>query len=255
MDVNQASTIASIHQDPKKQHNKRDPHDHANHEPEPVSQESGSWRERAAFELDSDLIDGVSAEAQKIINSLSGQIEPLRAALELANGREAHLRELAARHVVLDIPNRREFMRELTHMLTHLDDVTEPPALMVLHLVGTDRIRQQVGRFALDRALADVVSIWTGVLQPADILGSLCGSDFGVLLLSEPASKSAETLVRLRDAVSTQSFCLDSHTMALNVIGGSCRLRPGMTAQVALESADREIRSHIADQAMMSGNI
>lgn len=80
------------------------------------------------------------------------------------------------------MPGRREFFRELTHVLAHMEGLTTP-SLIVLHLVNADDIRRRLGRNALDGVLIHVSSVIDTILEPTDVAGSLGGNDFGLIQL------------------------------------------------------------------------
>ena len=245
MDVNQAMSIASVHQDAKKSPQHRDPEEQGSGKSDQNQGESGSWREDNA--VDASLIEGVTPEVQRIIDSLNQRIEPLRAELELAKGREAHFRELASHHSFLDVPCRREFMRELTHILTHIDHLTVPPAVIVMHLVGADMVRTKAGRLALDHVLGEVSGIFTHLLQPADILGNLGGNDFGVILLSVDEKSASGVANKLRNAISSHTFTWTDQTFHLDMVSGSCLLSAGTSADAALDAADQDLRERLVN--------
>jgi len=247
MDVNQAMSIASVHQDAKKSPQHRDPEERDGGKDGSLPNESGSWRDDDAVEVDVSLIEGVTPEVQGIIDSLNRRIEPLRAELELAKGREAHFCELAARHSFLDIPCRREFMRELTHILTHIDHLTVPPTVIVMHLVGTEAVRMKAGRAALDRMLGEVCGIFSGLLQPADILGSLGGNDFAVIVLSADETSASSVASRLRRGISSYKFNWGRQTFHLDMVSGTRLLSVGTDAEAALDAADQDLRRRLSN--------
>ncbi len=246
MDVNQASSIVSVHQDAKKSPQHRDPEDQGAGKDDQPGNESGSWRELEAAEVDANLIGGMTPEAQAIIDTLNHRIEPLRAELELAKGREAHFRELAARHSFLNIPCRREFIRELTHVLTHIDHLSAPPTMIALHIVGTEEVRMKAGRAALDHVLSDVANIFQNLLQPADILGNLGGNDFGIILLSESGDSAPAFAARLKEAVRAYVFTWAEQQFELDVLSGNRLLRAEISAEAALDAADQDLRKHLS---------
>jgi len=246
MDVNQATSIASVHQDAKKTPQQRDPEEQGGGKDDQNQSTSGSWRDADAVEVDVSLIEGVTPEVQAIIDSLNQRIEPLRAELELAKGREAHFCELASRHSFLDIPCRREFMRELTHLLTHIDHLTMPPAVIVMHLVGIDAVRTKAGRLALDHVLEEVSDLFSSLLQPADVLGNLGGSDFGVILLSADETSASSVANRLRNGVSSHKFVWAGQTFHLDMVSGIRHLTMGTSAEATLDAADQDLRKRLA---------
>jgi len=243
MDVNQTTAIASVYPDAKKSPEHRDPKDKdADKDNQPDENPSGSWRDLAAVDVDLNLLDGMTPEAQGLINSLNQRIEPLRAELELAKHREAHFCKLAARHSFLNLPCRREFMRELTHILTHIDHVTPPPLVMVIHMVGAEAVRLKAGRAALDRVLGDVSDIFSKLLQPSDILGNLGGDDFGIIMLSGDGNAPSGIVEQLKQGVRSYRFAWAVQPFSFDVVCGTSQLGTVMTAEMALDAADQDLR-------------
>ena len=75
------------------------------------------------------------SQSQQALEGLASQIDPLRAEVELARVREAHFKEISEQHSFLPLAGRREFLRELTHILSHMAGLNAP-VLIVLHLVN-----------------------------------------------------------------------------------------------------------------------
>ena len=183
MDVNKAEAIApaldAINRHAPEQRNDGAPGGGKHDEPA----EHG-WSDDDAVDVHGLPTDQLSPEAQRLIDALTQQIEPMRRDLEQAHAREAQLKQLATIDPVLELPNRREFARELQHVIDHMAGLTPPPVLLRVHVADAGRLRR---RFA-----------------------------------AEPMT-------------------LPGGEAALAVLIGSAVLRPGQSADAAIDAADRAL--------------
>lgn len=237
MDVNKADAVAPAGQSGRKPKNQKNPDKGASDE---FEDEQHGREDGEAFAMDGVLAGGVTPEVQALLNNLSAEIEPLRAELQQARGRETHFRELAGRHSFLPIANRHEFMRELTHVLAHIGELSMAPALVALHVGGGDAIRRRAGRAVLDGALAQVCSRLMSAAHATDVIGSLGGNDFAVIVLSN-GEQMAEKAQRLTAAAGEGGFSWQGAKFDLDLKSGYTVMAAGDTAETALENADRNL--------------
>ena len=196
-----------------------------------------------AFAVDGLLADGVTPEVQRALDGLLGQIEPLRAELELARGRVTRLQEEANMHPFLPLPNRREFLRELGLVISHQQPGSVPPALAIVHFSGAEAIRIQAGRAALDGALQHAYSLITVVLGGTDVIGSLGGNDFGIILLAgDPESVTCKR-ADLTAAIHDQPFVWQGVKYRFNPQIGFAAITGDVMPERVLETADRDLLS------------
>jgi len=243
MDVNQTSAITALNQDAKKSPQQRDPKEQPAQEEEQPSGDSGSWRELDAVDMDGGFFDAVTPEIQSVINELNMQIEPLRAELERSKAREQQYRELAEHHVFLDIPCRREFLREINHVMKHASQLSTPPAVIVFHVTNADSVRMKAGRDALDRLLAEVVAGISEILQPTDVLGSLGGNDFGTIVLGGDGDTVGRMAAEIRDAIARQGFEWEGQRFEITLEVGLHVLDGDVDAGSWIRAADSDLRS------------
>lgn len=193
-----------------------------------------------AFEIDGLMVE-ITPSAQRVLDNLAAEIEPLRRQLMMAKEREQNLREDLARHAFLPIPGRREFLRELNHVLNHLNDLSMMPCVALVHIANADEVRRARGRDALDRLLVHASNIMSNALQPTDVLGNLGGSDFALILLGADLNmarpRMAEILGKLRAVRLHDSG--GSITIDANV--GITVLSPGSSAEASINAADQDI--------------
>ena len=172
MDVNRTQGIAPV-QNQSGGNAGREHHDD--------EQRDDAEQERS-HEGDAFEIEGLAAEitpaAQRVLDELAAEIEPLRRQLEMARERERNLREDLARHAFLPVPGRREFVRELNHVLNHLDDLAAAPSIVILHVANAEDVRREYGRAVLDKFLVHVADGISRLLQPTRRAGQFGGQRF-----------------------------------------------------------------------------
>ena len=235
MDVNRTQGIAPVggntggnagRDHPAKDHSD-EPHDETANDP-------------GAFEIDG-LAAEITPAAQEVLNRLAAEIEPLRRQLEMSREREQNLREDLARHAYLPVPGRREFIRELNHVLNHLGDLAVMPSVASLHVANAEEVRRKFGRGTLDRYLIHVANAISRTLHPNDVLGSLGGSDFALILLGADASEARERMAGIVNSLSASPFRDQGRTISLKLLKGVAELSAGTTAEAALHYADRNL--------------
>jgi len=243
MDVGKADKIAAVGQSGREPQRQKDLEEEAQDD----ARDDGEDRSRKlgdAFAVDGLLADGVTLEVQRALDGLSAQIEPLRAELELARGRAARLQEEANRHPFLSLPNRREFLRELGLVLSHQQSCSVPPVLAILHCAGAEAIRVQAGRTALDSVLQHVCSLMLAVLGGTDVIGSLGGNDFGIILLAGDSESVTSKGADMTATIQNQPFVLQGVEYRLNPQIGFAAIIGDVTTERVLETADRDLLSN-----------
>lgn len=238
MDVNRAQGIAPV---------QNQSGGNAGREHPAEDQSDGSEEERpyagSAFEI-AGLAAEITPAAQQVLDSLAAEIEPLRRQLEMAREREQNLREDLARHAFLPVPGRREFIRELNHVLNHLSDLAAMPSIAVMHVVNAEDVRCKHGRDALDRYLVHVAKDISRTLQPTDVLGSLGGSDFAVILLGAGAQLARERTAGIVRSVAATPFSESGQAITPRIVAGVAELSTGSSAEASIRLADRDLLKH-----------
>ena len=140
------------------------------------------------------------------------------------------------------MPGRREFFRELTHVLAHMEGLTTP-SLIVLHLVNADDIRRRLGRNALDGVLIHVLSVIDTILEPTDVAGSLGGNDFGLIQLVSDLTLARNKAKDLVQAIAAAPFQWQGKITPLETMAGVATLATTETPEAALIAADKDLIS------------
>ena len=126
----------------------------------------------------------------------------LRARLAEARKQIADLKQRADTDVLLDIPNRRSFERELRRSLAYVKRYRATAALLYLDVDRLKPINDRYGHAAGDAALKAIAKELIGHVRMSDTVARLGGDEFGVLLWNlkpADAAKKARALERAID--------------------------------------------------------
>jgi len=199
------------------------------------------WSDDDAIDVHGLPTENLPPEAQRLIDALAAQIEPMRLQLEQAEAYEAHWRELAQTDSALKIPNRREFTRELQHVIDHLDSLSPAAAVVIVHFPGGAKLRRRLGRDAADAALRHAAGLIGQVIHPTDSLGALGGYDLGIILLNGDGENVALRLESIRRRLANHPAPVGADPVTLTIENGVAILTRGQTAEQALTAADRDL--------------
>ena len=246
MDVNRADAITPVGSGGgPKQERKRTPEEEKQDKGSGGQPHESPWSGSEAFAMEGLLAGGMTPEIQKAFDNLARQIEPLRAEIDRARGREAHFKELAEKHSLLPIASRREFLRELAHVLNNMQHLTPPPNLMILHIRNADDVRLHSGRRALDGLLTHVCEVVRERLHPTDVLGSLGGNDFGVILLVGDQERARAKVAELTDALVAMPFSWRGSAIPIVAAAGAAAMTSASTTDAAVDAADRDLTGRL----------
>ena len=240
MDVNQTNTVMSKNPDHRKHQHSRD-HSFNSDGKNQDNQKSGSWREHQAVDIEKGWIDAFTPEVQSIIDTLRHEIEPLRKKLSLAEQRVDEYKVLAAQHAFLNLPNRRETLRKINHVIAHKAELSAPPILILLHVINADHIRCEFGRRGLDRYLEEVSKRLSQNISQTDMFGSVCGNDFSVLMLGRNLAFAKLAADQLISKVCEQPVVINSNSVTIEFLIGAADLSYVSDGETAIALADQNM--------------
>ena len=198
---------------------------------------SSGWSDAAAVEFNDSLTE-ITPEIGRLLESLKQEIEPLRQKLEQANFQNSRLKERLKKHIFLPIPNRKEFEHKLAYMAAHLDDLSNPPYLLLCYCHGLELVRCALGRNAMDEALQFIVQTIQRLLLEKDILGSLGGTDFAVIFSAATVAEAEKRGEDIKKAVPQHPFVWKGKEYALNALVGITKIQKEINIKELFLRAD-----------------
>jgi diguanylate cyclase (GGDEF)-like protein len=191
------------------------------------SEGSGAMSDRMTDVVDIDDRERLIEE----ISLLRGKVARLQERVE-------QLDQLAHQDSLINLPNRRGFMRELERLIARVDRYGISAAMLFVDLDGLKIINDTFGHRAGDEALIQVANLLSKGVRHSDVVARIGGDEFGILLESSDERDAQETAVRLIDQISASEFLHDGEALPLSVAIGVGMIDALDTAEAVMERAD-----------------
>ena len=173
------------------------------------------------------------------VERLVSEISALRGKVAQLQERVEQLDLLAHQDSLIDLPNRRGFVRQLERLLARLDRYGETSAMLYVDVDGLKQINDSHGHAAGDAALIHVAKLLNESVRTTDCVGRLGGDEFGVLLTRVNEAEANETAARLLERMELAEFIHESASLSVSCAIGVAMLERGETAASVIERADR----------------
>ncbi len=172
---------------------------------------------------------------------LLAEIGRLRAQITDLKKRVEQLDELAHQDTLINMPNRRGFMRALERFVDRAKRYDESSAMLFVDLDGLKMINDSFGHKAGDEALIQVAELLVGGVRRSDVVARIGGDEFGILLAHSDEDAAHETAMRLTQLIAECEFSHEGNLLPLSVAIG--------VGMIGCEDEPESIMA-IADEAM-----
>ena len=169
------------------------------------------------------------------------EIGRLREQVAQLEQRVEQLDELAHQDSLINMPNRRGFMRALERFIDRAKRYGENAAMLFVDLDGLKMINDSFGHKAGDEALIQVAGLLAGGVRRSDVVARIGGDEFGILLAHADARSAHETASRLEDLICGCEFTHDGDVLPLSVAIGVGMIDGGDEADDVMARADEEM--------------
>src|SRR5436305_628824 len=166
------------------------------------------------------------------------EISLLRAKVARLQERVEQLDQLAHQDSLINLPNRRGFMRELERLIGRVDRYGINAAMLFVDLDGLKMINDTFGHRAGDEALIQVANLLASGVRHSDVVARIGGDEFGILLEASDVDAAHETASRLVDLICSCEFVHDGDALPLSVAIGVGMIDSLDTAEAVMERAD-----------------
>ncbi|NNL88272.1 MAG: GGDEF domain-containing protein [Marinicaulis sp.] len=180
----------------------------------------------------------LTPKVREALITLMEEVKGLRRELVDTRKRMNELEELADRDPLVDLFNRRAFVRELERAMAMIERYGVQASLIFIDLNGLKTINDTMGHSAGDAAIGHVAEILSTNVRQTDIVGRLGGDEFGVLLTQagkELADKKADDLA---DKVASAKVNWGGVSFDVSISCGVVEIAAGGSSREAMEAAD-----------------
>lgn len=168
------------------------------------------------------------------IGRLRGQVAQLQQRVE-------QLDQLAHQDTLINLPNRRGFMRELEQLVERVSRYGNSAAMLFVDLDGLKMINDTFGHRAGDVALIQVAELLTAGVRRRDVVARLGGDEFGILLENADEQSARETAHRLDELIAGCEFLHEGDELPLSVAIGVGMIDGSESPDVVMARADEEM--------------
>lgn len=199
-------------------------------------------KDRADTDLNAAVDDIPDAELTPTVRSalfpMRAEVEKLRAELSVARSQVQELESLANRDPLLDLFNRRAFMRELERALAMADRYDAKSCLIFIDVNDLKKINDERGHRAGDAALMHVASVLSQNVRQTDAAGRLGGDEFGLILTHMEKPMAESKAAQLAELISRTPVMLRGEEMPVCISYGAARIEKGSSVEQIVEYAD-----------------
>jgi diguanylate cyclase (GGDEF)-like protein len=175
------------------------------------------------------------------VEQLISEISALRGKVAQLQERIEQLDLLAHEDSLVDLPNRRGFMRALERMIDRVSRYGEKAALLFVDVDGLKLINDTLGHHAGDVALSQVARLLVSGVRKSDVVARLGGDEFAIILSYADEESAGETANRLVNLIAGSEFDYDGETLPLSVAIGAAGINEDDTPERVLARADQEM--------------
>ena len=169
---------------------------------------------------------------------LLAEVERLRREIARLEERVDLLDRLAHQDSLIDLPNRRGFMRQLERLIDRVSRYGDCGAMLYVDIDGLKLINDSFGHQAGDQALIEVAQRLSAGVRKSDCVARLGGDEFGILLEQADDSVARETAARLVALIADSEFCVDGACLPLSVAIGIGMIEAGDQPAQVIARAD-----------------
>jgi len=166
------------------------------------------------------------------------EIDQLRAKIAQLQERVRQLDALAHQDSLINLPNRRGFMRALERFIDRAGRYGEHSAMLYVDLDGLKMINDSFGHPAGDQALIQVAQLLISGVRKSDVVARIGGDEFGILLAHSDDAKAHEAASRLIDLIAGCGFTHNGDALPLSVAIGVTMITGGDSADDIIARAD-----------------
>jgi len=173
--------------------------------------------------------------------ALVGEIGRLQAMVDHLQQQVEQLDQLAHLDPLVNLPNRRGFMRQLEQLLDRARRYGTKGAMLFVDLDGLKMINDSFGHRAGDEALMQVAGMLTSGVRRSDAVARIGGDEFAILLENADEANAQETALRLTDVIAGCEFCHEGDALPLSVAIGVAMIEADDVPESIMARADEEM--------------
>lgn len=187
------------------------------------------------------LPEEMTPRVRAALEGLLAQFDEVRKQLQAERDREAYLEGLADGHPVLPVGNRRHLIRELSRVIARSRVAQTLNTFLIVSIANAAAIRRAHGEAAVHALLCDIAGRLVSGVRASDVVGSLGGYDFGIVLTLAGGAAAEEKAKALVAALGRAEVAWNGTMLRPQLDWGLGALGPDDVADAVIAAADRAL--------------
>lgn len=179
-----------------------------------------------------------SPEVQAKITTLEHEVRRLREELAKARRRVEELTDLADQDPLIEIMNRRAFVRELSRVMSAVERYDFSASLIYIDLNGLKKINDEKGHAAGDAVLKYLGETFATHVRQTDAVARLGGDEFGIVLTHATTREAQRKMQRMAAIITAKPLTFNGVDIRVSVSWGVFPILKGQDVEEALQAAD-----------------
>lgn len=175
------------------------------------------------------------------VDTLTDEVNQLRGKVAQLQKRVEQLDRLAHQDTLIDLPNRRGFMRSLERLIARVGRYGDDAAMLFVDLDGLKMINDTFGHRSGDEALIQVADMLSKGVRRSDVVARIGGDEFGILLENVGDEIAHDTASRLVDLICGSELVHEGEALPLSVAIGVGIIKADDTPEEVIARADVEM--------------
>ncbi len=188
--------------------------------------------------------EATTPEDRKRILFLENEVMRLRDELREARRRVHELIELADQDPLIEIMNRRAFVRELSRVMASVERYNFKANLVYIDLNGLKAVNDNHGHAAGDAVLKHVGETLASQIRQTDAVGRLGGDEFGILLTHTSVDLAELKMDQLAKIIASKPMIWNNSALQVSISYGVFPILKGQNVEEALHEADRAMYAY-----------
>ncbi len=169
----------------------------------------------------------VTPAVQKALTDIMAEFDRIRIERDRLREQVIYLTEQADSHAFLPVLNRRALQREMTRVLSRLEQAGIGAAFLYLGFANLREVLVHHGRAAADAALTKAAHVVRQHIRAGDVLGDMGTGDLGLILVPVEAQTVVEKAREIAESVERRTAEKEGGSLGLRVVWGLRHLAPG----------------------------
>lgn len=183
----------------------------------------------------------LTPRVRRALIRLLDRFDEARRQIDAARDREAYLHGLADGHPVLPLGNRRFLIRELSRIIERTRIAQTINSFVVISIANGARIRADHGEAAAHALLCEAAQILVSGVRASDVVASLGGYDFGVVLTLAASDAAAIKACALARSLGAKPVDHAGRRLRAEPVWGLHEIARSDTADAVIAAADLDL--------------